>query len=302
MRKILFTLTILFGIHVAQAGEIEFTVHHGPGGPSDKITRLIHQELPKNYIVVNRPGASGKIAMRQIMSKPSMMIATMPQIFATNPIMFSDLEYNPDTDLELLAVIGAMPNVLACNNKHEFKTFNDFKKTTKSLNFGVAGYGSSEHIATVTLLTQFKNTHAIIPYAQGGSASLTDLLSGNIDCMFANYPLIKEHIKDTQRITALMSSHNLGLTVPTWEQTFKFNYPVQSQLGLIIKKDLDPEIKHQILQDVSNVLSKSGLREEVKNLGLFPILKMDVNSIKESLAINKTLKEVIIKNNIKLTQ
>lgn len=301
IRKLIIVLLLLTA-KVVIASEIEFTVHHAPGGPSDKITRLIHQGLPKNYVVVNRPGASGKIAMRQLMSRPSMMVATMPQIFSTNPLMFADLEYNPDKDLELLAVIGVMPNVLVCNNKHNFKNFNDFKKINKSLNFGVAGYGSSEHIATVILLNQFKNTHTIIPYAQGGSASLVDLLAGNIDCMFANYPLIKNHIIDSQKITALMSSHRIGLSVPVWEIVFKNTYPVQSQLGLIVKKDLDVEIKKQIINDLSIVISNPDFSNEVKHLGLIPINKLDQTTIKESLLITKALQEIILKNNIRLTQ
>lgn len=302
MKRILTALLFSLASAVSVAGpEIEFTVHHAPGGPSDRATRLLAQELTGNrYVVVNRPGASGKIAMRQLMSKPSMMIATMPQIFVTNPLMFADLEYNPTQDLELVAVIGVMPNVLACNNKHGFKTFVDFKNSTKSLNFGVAGYGSSEHIATAVMLNQWPNTHQIIPYSQGGSTSLNDLLGGNIDCMFANYPLIKGHVTDNTRITVLMTSHDLGLTAQTWAQVFGSGYPVHSQLGLIINQRLDSQIKSQIKADVAQAIKKLGFDQEIRDMGLFPILKTDSASIKESLAINQRLKDFILKVNLKL--
>ena len=302
MKRILTALLFSLASVVSVAGpEIEFTVHHAPGGPSDRATRLLAQELTGNrYVVVNRPGASGKIAMRQLMSKPSMMIATMPQIFVTNPIMFADLEYDPTQDLELVAVIGVMPNVLACNNKHGFKTFADFKNSNKSLNFGVAGYGSSEHIATAVMLNQWPNTHQIIPYSQGGSTSLNDLLGGNIDCMFANYPLIKGHVTDSTRITVLMTSHDLGLTAQTWAQVFGSGYPVHSQLGLIINQRLDSQIKSQIKADVAQAIKKLGFDQEIRDMGLFPILKTDSASIKESLAINQRLKDFILKVNLKL--
>jgi tripartite-type tricarboxylate transporter receptor subunit TctC len=302
MKRILTALLFSLASAVSVAGsEIEFTVHHAPGGPSDRATRLLAQELTGNrYVVVNRPGASGKIAMRQLMSKPSMMIATMPQIFVTNPLMFADLEYDPTQDLELVAVIGVMPNVLACNNKHGFKTFVDFKNSTKSLNFGVAGYGSSEHIATAVMLNQWPNTHQIIPYSQGGSTSLNDLLGGNIDCMFANYPLIKGHVTDSTRITVLMTSHELGLKTQTWAQVFGSGYPVHSQLGLIINQRLDSQIKSQIKADVAQAIKKLGFDQEIRDMGLFPILKTDSASIKESLAIHQRLKDFILKVNLKL--
>ncbi len=300
MMKIILSLFISL-LSASAIADVEFTVHHAVGGPSDRTTRLLAQELPSNrYTVINRPGASGKIAMRQIMSRPSMMIATMPQIFVTNPLMFNDLEYNPEQDLELVAVIGAMPNVLACNNKLGFKTFTDFKNTTRSLNFAVAGYGSSEHIATAVLLNQWRNTHQIVPYAQGGSASLNDLLGGNIDCMFANYPLIKGQVGDTTRITVLMTSHELGLKTQTWSQTFGSTYPLQSHLGLIVNQRLDPVVKAQIKADVAQAIKKQGFDQEIRDMGLFPILKSDAASIKESLMIHQRLKDFITRTNLKL--
>ena len=301
MKKLLLAALMALGATTSWANDVEFTVHHAPGGPSDRTTRLIAQELPRNnYVVINRPGASGKIAMKQLMSRPAMMVATMPQIFVTNPLMFTDLEYNPERDLELVAVIGAMPSVLVCNNKHNFKTFEDVKNHPRPLTFGFAGYGSSEHIATAVLLSQWRNSHQPIPYAQGGAASLTDLLGGNIDCMFANFPLIAGQVGDTSRITPIMSSHDLGLGIATWEQTFRQPYPVQSHLGLIVNRNLDPKIKEQIRQDVAAALRKPGFDQEIRKLGLFPILKMDPVSIKESLAIHQRLRDFIVKTQLKL--
>ena len=301
MKKLLFTACMVLGVSTAWANDVEFTVHHAPGGPSDRTTRLIAQELPaKNYVVMNRPGASGKIAMKQLMSRPSMMVATMPQIFVTNPLMFADLEYNPDRDLELIAVIGAMPSVLVCNNRHNFKTFEDVKNYKKPLTFGFAGYGSSEHIATAVLLSQWSNNHLPIPYAQGGATSLTDLLGGNIDCMFANFPLVAGQIGDTSRITPVMSSHELGLGIATWEQTFRQPYPVQSHLGLIVNRNLDSKIKEQIRQDVAVAIRRVGFDQDIRKLGLFPILKMDPVSIKESLAIHQRLRDFVVRNQLKL--
>lgn len=284
----------------AQPADIEFTVHHAPGGPSDRSTRLLASELPKNYTVVNRPGAAGKIAVKQLLSKPSMMVATMPQIFVTNPLMFDDLEYKPQQDLELVAVIGAMPSVLACNNRHNFKTFDDVRAYNKTLNFGVAGYGSSEHIATAVLLSQWKNSHQIIPYAQGGSTSLSDLLGGTIDCMFANYPLVKGYVGDNSKITMLMSSHDLGIKVAVWPQVFKGQYPLTSHLGLIVNKNLDAGVKNQIRKDVARAIAKPGFDKEILDMGLFPILKMDNTTVNESLAINERLREFLHKSQLKL--
>lgn len=288
-------------MNMVQAHPVEFTVHHATGGPSDRVTRLLASEMSNGrYLVVNRPGAGGRVAIRQLLSRPAMMIATMPQIFVTNPMLFADLDYDPEIDLELIAVIAQMPNILVCNTKLGFRTVADLKSTPKSLNFAVAGMGSNEHIATSALLGQWKNDHVIVAYAQGGNSSLIDLLAGNIDCMFANYPLIKSSLDDRSRIIPLLSSHAVSATIPTWQQTFAASYPVTSQLGLIVSRQLDTVLKDQIRSDIEKLFGKTTIAQEISDLGLIPILKTDTKSLAESRSINARLREFILSTRLKL--
>ena len=114
--KILVAISVLCGT-LAHAQNIEFTVHAAPGGPSDTVSRIIAKSLDdKNIVVVNRPGAGGRIAMRQVMNGNSMILATMSQIFVANTMIAGEkLEYDPEKDLELIGLVAAMPNVLICN-------------------------------------------------------------------------------------------------------------------------------------------------------------------------------------------
>lgn len=303
MKKLLLTALAALALTSAnaQGTAVEFTVTHGPGGPSDLVTRAIAKNLPsKNYTVVNRAGASGRIAMNHLLSNSAMLVATMSNIYVTNPLMFPDLEYDPDRDLEVIAVIGVMPNVLVCNNQHNFKTVNDIINSNKALTFGFSGYGGNEHIATMLLLNQLPGNHRPIPYSQGGAASLTDLMGGNLDCIFANYPLIASRISDTSRFTPIMSSTDLKLNIPVWEQVFREPYPVTSYLSLIIDRRLDPTIKSQIKADIAKALQRPGFDQELRQIGLFPVLRMDENTIKESMKVHQKLKSFILKIQLKL--
>jgi len=295
-----FFIALILLINTATAGELEFTVHHAPGGPSDKITRLLANKFSsQKYRVVNRPGAQGKLAVRHVLGTNSMMVATVPQILVTNFLIPVDPGYKED-DLELIYVVGVMPSILVCNNKLGFKTYKDFLNTNKSLNFGVAGYGSSEHLATEFLFKAVNtSSHIVVPYAQGGAASLNDLLGGNIDCMFANYPLVKEHITESKRITALISSHNLNLNIPFWQQEFKEPFPFQGNLGVVVSKKLTPQVKEEMIKDFEKILD-SELREEIRDIGIFPIMKNDTKSIQEISRQNIRLKELITKYNIRI--
>lgn len=302
MNKFLSGLLLMAALNSVQAQTIEFTVHHAPGGPSDRITRLLANELPvARYVVINRPGAAGRIAIRQLLSRPSLMVATMPQIFVTNPMIFTDLDYDPDTDLELIAVVAYMSNVLVCNSTLGFRVLDDLKNTTKSLNFGVAGIGSNEHLATAALLGQWINSHIVVPYAQGGNRSLIDLMGGNIDCMFANYPLVKSSLDDKSRITALITSHPISrLSIPTWQQVFGTAYPVTSQLGIVVSQHMDATVKKEIRLDIEKTFARPNMISGMVEIGLTPVLKIDPKSLADARTINSRLRDFITTSKVKL--
>jgi len=279
---------------------VELTVHHAPGGPSDKITRLIAKNLPA-YTIQNRPGAAGRIAVKHILQGNSVLIATIPQIYVTNPLMFPDLEYNPETDLEIVGVAAIMPNLLVCNLKSEIKNFKDLLTTTKSLSFATSGYGSSDHIASEALFVHTKDKHIIIPYPTGGSKSVFDVVGGNVDCTFGNYATVKPIMNDP-RVTILFSSHAIIDKIPTWEQYFKEPFPYQSYVALVVAKNMEFEKKNQLVLDISKVFSNKEFKDTVSNLGLIPVGSTESWAINSVIKENKSLARFIANNKLQIKQ
>lgn len=284
---------------MAIAGPIEFTVHHAPGGPSDTVTRIVSKAVGDNeFVIVNRPGAGGRIATRHLLSEKTIMLATMSQIYVANPMIFPDLEYNPDRDLELVGVVASMPSVLVCNSSKNINSVQDLT-TSRSLNFGVAGYGSSEHLATEVLLRKTSKHHQVVPYSRGGSAAVQDMVAGHLDCMFANYPTVKGWVNDS-RLKFVMSSHVLDLKLPTWNAVFKEDFPFQSYLGLVVASNMDTGAKSQLAEKFRIAFSKKELRDELQKSGLFPVVGSDRKTIDAGLYNNTVLRTFILRNNIKL--
>lgn len=294
MKKLICAIFVCFTIFAAKA--TEFTVHHAPGGPSDRATRAIAKHLPTSYVVVNRPGAGGRIALRHILKNDAIVLATMGQIYVTN--MLSDVEAGYTlADLEILGTAGTMPNVLACRRSLNIVRVKDLEG--RSFNFGVAGYGSSEHIATEALLAKLKGTHVVVPYAQGGATGVMDLLGGNLDCMFANYPTIRPFVND-ERLTVLMTSHSLGLTVPTWRDLYGENFPFQSYLSVVVSKQLDSDVRRRIARDLAAAFDKEELRNELQNIGLFVVAKTDSATAKQVEESMQRLRQFIVNNKLKI--
>ena len=298
MRKLLLLLALFFTTAQAQP-LIEYTVHHAPGGPSDRITRYLNKDMSaKEYIVVNRPGAGGRIAVKHILSSNSVLMATVPQIFVTNVINFKDLEYNPITDLDVLGTVAILPNLLACRSNLGITSFKQFLETTKSMSFAVNGYGSAEHVATEALFKYAKGKHLIVPYATAGNKGVLDMLGGNIDCMFANLASIKPFVEDN-RVSILFASHDFGIKVPTWQSYFKEPFPYQSYVALVVSKNMNPDVKKKIIEDIDKVFKSKTYSEDVLNIGLLPYGRTDGQSIAAVYKANVELRKFIESSGIK---
>jgi len=288
-------LIFLFAMLTASAANsvTEFTVHHAPGGPSDKTTRIIHKYLPDNqYIVVNRPGAQGKTAVKHVISHNSLMLATMAQIYVNNKLA-GVTEYDPDKDLKVVASIGTMPSVLVCRSDLKLTSIPDVIKSDK-LSFAVAGIGSSEHLATEVLFNRMNKQHLIVPYAAGGSKSVLDILGGHVDCMFANYPTVKEWVND-KRLTVLLTSHQLGLTASTWESLYNEKFPFNATLAIVVSSQ---NSNKQIVSDLRRVVSNKHFVDDLVTIGIFPTPSTELVEINKVLKNNAAIKDVIVKNNI----
>ena len=137
------------------AENTQFIVHHAAGGPADIFARLTSVHINnKNYFVVNRPGGRGLPAILHLKDSESIMLASTVQIFVTNQLILKDkLNYDAGNDLEIIAVLGLIPNVVVCNN-NKFKDFEELLQSTQSLNFAVGSPGGAEHLSTLLLLSQ----------------------------------------------------------------------------------------------------------------------------------------------------
>lgn len=294
--KFIFLLFLVPSISIAS---IEIVAPHSPGGPSDMIARSINSELPpKKYSVLYKPGAGTLAGIRHTIDNNGVLISTFIQTFVTNPKTYTNLNYDPYNDLEIIATIAIMPSVLVCHNKNNFKTYEDFKNSQKTLTFGIAGFGSTEHIVTEILFLELQKTHKLIPYSRGGGNAMTDLIGGHIDCIFSNYPTVKNHLEN-KSITPLISTQKVTEIVPTWEEKFKTKFPIQSLIGLVVSKNMNQSIKNEILADLrsGNMIN---LKNRLISLGFFPSIGTEETDIKSAIENNNLIKKIIEERNIKL--
>jgi tripartite-type tricarboxylate transporter receptor subunit TctC len=215
---------------------VKILVGFPAGQATDIVARLLADQLRTatgdNYIVENRPGQGGSLALGQLAKAPKdgsvMMLAHMSAV-ATNPHIYQSVPYDSLKDFEAVGLVGDLPFVLVCNAALPFKNVQDMVQYAKAnpdkLNNASSGNGTVSHLAMEEIKRKAGITIAHIPY-KGSVAGLTDVVSGNVSVALETASAVRPHIESGRlRALAVGSAKRLpGLlaNVPTLsEQGFE---------------------------------------------------------------------------------
>jgi tripartite-type tricarboxylate transporter receptor subunit TctC len=174
------------------------------GGAVDIIARLVAQSLSERlgqqFIVENRPGAGGNIAVgavaRAAADGYTLLQITMAD--AINVTLYEKLNFNFNRDIAPIASVCRGSGVMVVNAAFPAKTIAEFiayaKANPGKLSMASAGAGSPAHLTGEL----FKITTGIdmlhVPY-RGSAAALTNLLGGEVEVVFSDLPSSIEYIK-----------------------------------------------------------------------------------------------------------
>ncbi|HZQ72612.1 MAG TPA: tripartite tricarboxylate transporter substrate binding protein [Burkholderiales bacterium] len=195
--KTLALLLLLSGNALAQypAKPIRWIVPFPPGGPTDTFSRPVAQKLSEivgqPVIIENVGGAGGSLGVDRIAkSEPdgyTLGLATTGTQ-TINPHLYGKrLAYDALKDFTDLTLAVRYVNLLIVNPRVPAKSVAELVTYAKAnpgkVTFGSAGNGSSNHLSGEVLkyVTGAPMTH--VPY-KGSAAALTDVIAGNITCMF----------------------------------------------------------------------------------------------------------------------
>ncbi|HMJ99769.1 MAG TPA: tripartite tricarboxylate transporter substrate binding protein [Reyranella sp.] len=184
---------------------LHFIVPFAAGGSTDVLTRLLCEqltiELKTPCVVENKGGAGGNLGGAAVAAAPAdgyTFLVSAPGVLAYNKILYREMAFDPDKDLDPICLYAFQPNVLVVNPALPVKSVAELIAYAKAhphqLNYASGGVGSTSHVAGELFKTMAGLEWQHVPY-RGTGPSLVDLLAGQVQFTIDNLPAILPHIK-----------------------------------------------------------------------------------------------------------
>ena len=179
------------------AKPVRLILPYGPGGGSDVVARPLghhlSQRVGQQFLVDNRGGANGNIAMEMVARAPAdgyTLGLALPAQLAINPFLYTKIPYDPVRDFAPVSLLGSAPYFLTVSRGTPATSVEEFIRLARSkpgaMTYGSTGNGSGLHLSMELLksMTGIDIVHA--PYKSAGAA-MTDLLGEQLQAMFVSY-------------------------------------------------------------------------------------------------------------------
>jgi tripartite-type tricarboxylate transporter receptor subunit TctC len=210
---------------------IKAIVPYGVGQATDVMCRVfldrVRVELNQPIVIENKPGAGGNIGGAEAARSPAdgyTVLCTGNATHISNPFLYANQGFNPDTELVPVNAIAGTGYVLLVGDKHKGKSLQEIlalaRSSPKPLTVGVASATAQVLFGMLSDATKVKLER--VPYATGNAALFTDLMRGDTDLVIEAMPSAMTPINNGQ-LTAVAvtnpSRTSFLPNVPTFKES-----------------------------------------------------------------------------------
>jgi tripartite-type tricarboxylate transporter receptor subunit TctC len=249
------------------------------GYATDILARLVAQSLSERlgqqFVVENRPGASGNVAAELVVRAPpdGYTLLQVNSGNAMNISLYPNLNFNFIRDVAPVACIGRTPFVMAVNPSVSTNTVPEFiayaKGNPGKINYASPGIGSTNHMfgELFKMMTGVDWVH--VPYR---TSFMPDLLAGQVQAAFTPIPVSSGYIKDGKlRGLAVTTAARLDVLpdVPTMAE-FVTGYEASGWQGIGVPKSTPSEIVQRLNNEIKAVIADPQIKARILDMGVEP--------------------------------
>jgi tripartite-type tricarboxylate transporter receptor subunit TctC len=257
---------------------VRIVVGFAAGGGVDITARLIGQwlseRLGQSFVTENRPGAGGNIGTEVVVNAPpdgyTLLLATVPN--TVNTTLYEKLSFNFARDVAPVAGIIRVPQVILVHPSVPAMTVPDFIRYAKAnpgkVSMASAGIGSAPHMAgeLFNVMAGVRMVH--VPY-RGQGPALTDLLSGQVQVLFATTPGTTDFIRTGKLRALAVTTASRAQVLPDLPTVADFvpGYEASQWYGIGAPKNTPPGIVDRLNKEINAALADARMRSRFADIG-----------------------------------
>jgi len=260
---------------------VHMIVGFPPGNASDIVTRLMAQSLAERlgqqFIVENRPGASGNIGTEAVVRAPPdgyTLLMTVVTGNAINATLYPNLNFNFIRDIAPIASIGGGAYVMVVNPSVPAKTIPEFivyaKANPGKINYASAGIGGPTHVFGALFATMTGIELVQVPYR---GSFMPDLLAGQVQAVFGPVSQLIEHIRSGKFRALAVTTATRQAVLPDIPTVAEFvpGYEGSVWYGIGAPKNIPTDIVEKLNKEINAALANASLKTRFAELACTPV-------------------------------
>ena len=259
---------------------VKVIIPYPPGSTPDIVGRTLSSKLQEAFgqpfVIENRSGAGGNIGAEAVAKAPAdgyTLLVGINGPAAINKFLYKDLGYDSDKDLLPVSLLASAPQMLVVSQQiksTDVKSFLEYlRKNPGRLSYGSVGSGSASHL-TMELLKSDAGVFIVhIPY-RGFPPAVTDLLSGNIQTMFAIIPAVLPQVKAGKLRALAVTGLKRSALAPDVPSVAELGYPQLESLawiGLLAPAGTPAEVVSRVHAETAKGMRAPETREALGKQG-----------------------------------
>lgn len=262
---------------------VRVIVPFGTGGGTDIQGRLLADNLQRitgqRFLIDNRSGAGGLIGAQLTVSSPAdghTVLFTTATLAINTTLYSKTLKFDTQNDLVPSTLVSNAPNVLCIHPSVPAKSVKELlalaKKNPGKLINGVNTPGSTSHLAA-EMLAQLAGLDTLIVAFTGGGPSMTGLMTGEIDMLFATGPVAAAADK-TGRVRCLAvttAEKNRSFPDLPTIKTFVPGLEIGNWYAMFFPKGTPSEAVNRLSAIIKQALDDQKIKDFYAREGLEPV-------------------------------
>jgi tripartite-type tricarboxylate transporter receptor subunit TctC len=261
---------------------IRLVVTTAAGGLMDVAARItadyLGKALGQRIIIENRPGSGGNLGIESVVrAEPDGYTLVQIQLgnVAINPYVYTDMPFNPFTDLAPVAPLTSSAILVVANANLPANDLRELialaKREPGKLSYGSAGPGTAPHLAGEMFKAKAGDIDILhVPY-RGAGPAVNDLVGGHVQLTFVGWGAVRSPVEAGRaKVLAVAQARRLkgAPQLPTSAEAGLPGYEFITWFGIAAPKATPPAViatlsKHiHAMQDdpeIQRVLAQSGL-------------------------------------------